>query len=72
MHGYRVDQQFADIADLQYRSLDTCFAARGYRQFRLTAEQETRLRHLRRGSEQRRAYLHSLGSDPEILNRQAI
>jgi hypothetical protein len=72
MHSYRVDEQFADIADLQYRTLDSCLTARGYRQFRLTADQEARLRHLRHGSDARRAYLHSLGSDAEIISRQAL
>jgi hypothetical protein len=72
MHTYRVDAQFADIADRQYRTLDTCLTARGYHQFHLTADQEAQLRHLRRGSDARRAYLHSLGSDPEVLNRQAL
>ena len=72
MHAYRVDQQFADISDLQYRTLDTCLTARGYRRFRLSADQEAQLGHLRRGSEARRAYLHSLGSDPQILSRQAL
>jgi hypothetical protein len=71
-HRYRVDEQFADIAGLQYRTLDTCLTARGYHQFRLTAEQEARLAHLRHGSDERRFYLHSLGSDPEVLSRQAL
>jgi hypothetical protein len=72
IHSYRVDQQFAAIADLQYRTLDTCLAGRGYQRFRLTAEQEARLHHLREGSVERRAYLHSLGSDARILNSQAL
>jgi hypothetical protein len=72
LHAYRIDEQFHDIATLQYRTLDTCLSARGYRQFRLTADQEAQLRHPRRGSEARRAYLHSLGSDPEVLGRQAL
>jgi hypothetical protein len=72
IHAYRVDQQFAEIADLQYRTLDTCLAGRGYHRFRLTADQEARLHRLREGSAERRAYLHSLGSDPEVLSRQAL
>jgi len=72
VHRYRVDEQFADIAGIQYRTLNACLIARGYHRFRLTAEQEARLAHLRRGSEERRAYLHSLGSDPEVLGRQAV
>ena len=72
IHAYRIDEQFAGIADLQYRTLDTCLAGRGYHQFRLTADQEARLHHLRRGSAERRAYLHSLGSDPEVVARQAL
>jgi len=72
IHSYRVDEQFADIADLQYRTLDTCLAGRGYHQFRLTADQEARLHHLREGSAERRAYLHSLGSNPEVLSQQAL
>jgi hypothetical protein len=72
VHTYRVDEQLAEIAGLQYRVLQACLAGRGYRQFRLRADQAARLHRLRHGSAARRAYLHSLGSDPEIVSRQAL
>jgi hypothetical protein len=69
---YRPDRQFEAIRDLQYGSLETCLTQRGYSRFQLTAEQARQLRHLKRGSMERRTYLHSLASDSEVLKRQAI
>lgn len=69
---YRPDRQFRAISDLQYATLADCLRQLGYRQFRLTAEQQRELRRLRRGSDERRAYLHSLASSPEVLDRQGL
>jgi hypothetical protein len=69
---YRPDEQFAAIRDLQYRTLTGCLSGRGYSRFQLTADQAAQLRHLKRGSDARRAYLHSLASDPEVMERQRI
>ena len=72
VEGVRPERLFEQVAGLQQLLLDECLTERGYRQFRLTAEQKRHLRRLERGSNERRAYLHSLGSDPQILNRQRI
>ena len=69
---YRVDRQFRAISELQYATLADCLRQLGYRQFRLTEEQQRQLRRLRRGSDERRAYLHSLASSPEVLDRQGL
>jgi hypothetical protein len=69
---YRPDRQFEAIKDLQYGALDTCLTQRGYSRFQLTAGQAQQLRHLKRGSMERRTYLHSLASDAAVLRQQAI
>lgn len=68
----RVDRQFERIAELQQGTLNACLAERGYQPFRLSREQRRHLRRLREGSTERRAYLHSLGSDPSVLRRQGL
>lgn len=68
---YRPDEQFEAIRDIQSEALARCLTERGYTRFRLTEEQARELRRLRRGSPERRAFLHRLGSDPEVIARQA-
>ena len=52
-------------------TIEQCLAERGYRKFRLTTTQTKRLGKLKLGSEERRQYLFSLASDPQILAAQA-
>lgn len=52
--------------------VNACLTERGYRPFQLTAEQAERLSTLRDGSVQRRRFLHRLGSDPAVLDTQAV
>ena len=70
--AYRADRQFRALSDLQYETLASCLRQLGYRQFRLTREQQRELRRLRRGSDERRNYLHGLASSPEVLERQGL
>ena len=72
MNHYRPDRQFEAIEDLQQQTLDTCLTQRGYHQFRLTDSQQQELRRLDQGTEQRRAYLHSLAADAEVLRQQSL
>ncbi|HEX5183063.1 MAG TPA: hypothetical protein VFW19_07910 [Allosphingosinicella sp.] len=72
INKYRPGEQFAAIRDLQYRTLTSCLSGRGYSRFQLTADQAAQLRHLKRGSDARRAYLHGLASDPQVMERQHI
>lgn len=52
--------------------MERCLSSRGYRQFRLTSEQAAHLASLPEGSAERRAYLHSIGSDPAVIRAQGL
>jgi hypothetical protein len=52
--------------------VEDCLKERGYVEFRLTDEQREMLSHLDRGSDERREFLHSLASNPEVLEAQAL
>jgi hypothetical protein len=49
-----------------------CLRERGYVEFRLTDDQRERLSELDKGSDERREFLHSLASNPEVLDAQAL
>ncbi len=66
----RPDKAYREVGALQQATLDTCLSQLGYIRFRLTEEQRQQLGRLHNGSDQRRAYLHSLASDPAILAAQ--
>jgi len=67
-----LDVQWNRAATIMQRELDSCLIERGYVKFELTRGQARRLRTLEQDSEERRQYLHSLASDPEILAAQAL
>jgi hypothetical protein len=69
--AFRVEDNIAEIRNLQYDTLAACLTELGYVRFRLTDAQRDRLRHLPLGSAKRRAFLHALASDPAVLVRQA-
>lgn len=66
----RPQEKLRQLEERQQGILDRCLSDRGYRKFRLTSTQRSRLRKLRNGSEARRAYLLSLATDPAVLERQ--
>jgi hypothetical protein len=53
-------------------ALKSCLVNRGYTEFELTAEQRAVLSKLPQGSDQRREYLYGLGTNPDVLTRQAV
>jgi hypothetical protein len=53
-------------------ALRFCLVNRGYTEFELTGEQRAALSRLPQGSEERRAYLYKLGTDPDVLTRQSL
>ena len=65
------ERQFAKAGDILESVLERCLKEHGYRKFKLTSEQRHRLSKLPLGSDQRHAYLHSLASNPDVLNQQA-
>ena len=64
--------QWNRAATIMQNELEGCLTMRGYVKFELTDEQYERLQNLEHGSDERRAYLHSLASDPAVLAAQGI
>ena len=64
--------QWKRAATIMERELESCLMERGYVKFQLTDEQYRKLRQLEVGSLERRRYLHSLASDPDVLAEQAL
>ena len=63
-------QRFDNVAKLLRGTVDQCLVGRGYSKFWLTDDQRHRLTKLKAGSDERRAYLYSLASDPAVLQNQ--
>jgi hypothetical protein len=66
----RPEERFKNIKAMQLAQTDACLMQRGYSKFRLTDDQRRQLRHLKFGSDERRAYLYSLASNPAVLEAQ--
>jgi hypothetical protein len=66
------ERNFGKAGDLMQAALERCLRDRGYHKFKLTDAQRHRLSKLKPGSDARHHYLYSLGSDPQVLARQAI
>ena len=64
--------QWNRAATIMRKELEGCLAGRGYVKFELTDEQDQQLDQLEAGSLERRSYLHSLASDPQVLATQAL
>jgi len=66
-------QRAQEMAAQRARSeaLKTCLVGRGYQEFSLTAEQRTQLAAFRKGSNEYHEYLYQLGSNAEVITRQA-
>ena len=62
--------QWNRAATILRGQLEGCLMDRGYVKFELTDEQSMHLQMLEPGSDVRRAYLHSLASDPDVLAAQ--
>ena len=64
--------QWERAARIMQGELEKCLTERGYVKFHLTKAQAHRLKKLEAASLERRAYLHSLASDPKVLEAQAM
>ena len=71
VQSLRPEQRVHDIKQMLVSKTEQCLAARGYSRFRLTDEQHRDLRKLKFGSDERRAYLYGLASNPAMLQSQA-
>jgi len=65
-------QRAQEMAAQRARSeaLKGCLVGRGYREFALTAEQRAHLATLPKGTHEYLEYLHSIGSNPEVVAGQ--
>lgn len=70
VESVRPEERFRNIKKTLVSATEQCLMRRGYSKFQLTADQRRRLTHLKFGSEERRAYLYSLASDPAVLESQ--
>jgi hypothetical protein len=61
-----------DVKDELQEVLDKCLTERGYVRIALTADQQITLSKLKRHSAERTAYLHSIDSDPAVVERQRL
>jgi len=59
-----------DVKDELQEVLDKCLTERGYVRVILNADQQKRLSKLKNHTAERTAYLHSIDSDPVIIERQ--
>jgi hypothetical protein len=64
--------QWNRAATIIQKELEKCLMERGYVKFRLTDGQAKKLSKFETGSLERRRYLHSLASNPDLLAKQAL
>jgi len=66
-------QQAAEIAAARAKAtaMNACYVERGYKEFKLTAEQRAKLGSLQPGSNEYLQYLSQIGADPAVVNAQA-
>jgi hypothetical protein len=64
--------QWDRAAAILRQELERCLTERGYVKFKLTRDQARHLDKLEAGSVDRRKYLHSLASDPAVLEAQGL
>ena len=70
VESVRPNERFKSIKQTLVSQAEECLVKRGYSKFVLTDDQRHALRKLKSGSDQRRAYLYSLASNPTVLQTQ--
>jgi len=68
----RPDLRFRNVKNTLESATAQCLVERGYSRFTLTEDQRSALKKLKAGSDQRRAYLYSLASNPAVLQNQRL
>ncbi|WP_433909729.1 hypothetical protein [Sphingomonas yabuuchiae] len=69
---YNPDKQVDALQATLQGEVDQCLRQAGYVRFALTRDQARMLKRYRPGTEQRRAYLYTLGSDARIVEAQKV
>jgi len=70
IQGIRPEERFKNIKTMLVANTQQCLQKRGYSKFELTEDQQKRLRKLKAGSDERRAYLYTLATHPAVLENQ--
>lgn len=68
----RPERRMQELKQGMVGLVEDCLRQRGYVKFRLTADQSKALDKLARGSDERRHFLHALGSNPAVLDAQKL
>lgn len=72
VEGTRPRERMKEVRTLMNDAVAACLTGRGYVRFQLSSAQRDQLRHFRRGTVERHAFLYGLASDPAVLSTQAI
>ena len=70
VESVRPDERMRSIKKTLVANDQQCLVHKGYSKFVLTDDQRHALRRLKAGSDERRAYLYSLASNPAVLQSQ--
>jgi hypothetical protein len=70
VESVRPEERYKSIKKTLIANTEACLASRGYSRFVLTGDQRKLLHKLKVGSDERRAYLYSLASNPAVLQSQ--
>jgi hypothetical protein len=70
IYSARPEMRFRNIKQTLESTTAECLVERGYSRFILTGDQRRVLRKLKPGSDERRAYLYGLASNPAVLQNQ--
>lgn len=68
----RPKERIAEVRNLQQDVMGACLRSLGYIRFALTDRQRKSLSKLKRGSDARHAFLHTLAADPVVLADQRV
>jgi len=66
----RPEEQYARIKEMMFKVVRSCMTQRGYSKVVLTEDQRNEYSGLKGGADARRAYIHELASDPDVLETQ--
>ncbi|MCP1469270.1 hypothetical protein J3E64_000945 [Sphingobium sp. OAS761] len=64
------EEQYARIKEMMFKVVRRCMVNRGYAKIVLTEDQRNEYSDMKGGADARRAYIHKLASDPQLLETQ--
>jgi hypothetical protein len=64
------EQQLKEVKKILFSAMQQCMVQRGYTRFALTEDQRAEIARFKDSSQERRALLHKLASDPAVVEQQ--